>query len=275
MAEKKSIEKCFQILGLELSASLDDVKSAHRFLVQTFHEDKYPADSPMRAKAKEKMIELNDAYERLKNFFEENPEGYKRKSAGRDGLNGVGDRHRDRYGDEEAGADGGEEMDWQAWQSQQETRAAGAIEEWQAEEQERRAAVKLDEERTQRKHCVNFGMIGAWLVLGLMWIGHYGTGVEHRYTDMSRVEYFKDALAYKIQMGTATTGDVERLNQSKDRWNVDAEKNNGSMVVLVTMLLGMSYVSLFPKPKRLIANWIETGSLSEQGALQGEASVAA
>lgn len=272
MSEKKSIEKCFQILGLELSASLDDVKSAHRFLVQTFHEDKYPADSPMRAKAKEKMIELNDAYERLKNFFEENPAGYKRKSAGRDGLHESRNRYRDADG--ESGADDGEEMDWQTWQSQQETRAAGAIEEWQAEEQERRATVKLDEERTQRKHCVNFGMIAAWLVLGLMFMGHFDTGAEHRYGDMSNVEYLREALAYKIQMGTATASDVARLNQSKDRLNADAESNVCSLVVLVSMLLGMSYVSLSPKPKRLIANWIETGSLSEQGAVQGEASVA-
>lgn len=252
MSENKSIEKCFQILGLKLSASLADVKEAHRFLVQTFHEDKYPVDSPMREKAKEKMIELNEAYQRLKEFFEVNPQGYRTA---------------------EASGDDGEEMDWQDWQIKQNTRAAGAIEEWQAEELERRARVKLDEERTQRKHFVNFGMIGAWLVLGLMWIGHYGTGVEHRYTDMSRVEYFKDALAYKIQMGTATAGDVARLNQSKDRWNADAEKNNGSIIVLFTMLLGMSYLSLFPQPRRLIANWIETGTLNEQVAVQTEARV--
>lgn len=158
MEENKTIEKCFRVLDLQVTASLTEVKEAHRFLVQTFHEDKYPVDSPMRVKAMEKMIEINDAYHKLKIFFEENPDGW--KVAG---------------GDSE---DTDEEMDWQSWQRNQENRADDAVKEWQEEEQIRRIKIKLEEERTQPKNVVNFGMIGAWIVLGVMWMGHGCTGVE-------------------------------------------------------------------------------------------------
>ena len=59
--QAQPIERYFTVLGLEAGASLADVKEAYRFLVQTFHEDKYPADSPYKARAHEKMVELNDA----------------------------------------------------------------------------------------------------------------------------------------------------------------------------------------------------------------------
>ncbi len=251
MEEIKTTAKCFRVLDLPITASLAEVKEAHRFLVQTFHEDKYPVDSPMRVKAMEKMIEINDAYHKLKIFFEENPDGYKVGAT----TSGAG-----------AVADDDDEMDWQTWQTRQESRADDAVKEWQEEEQIRRIKIKLEEERTQRKSLVNFGMIGAWLVVGVMWMGHGCTGVEHRYTDGSKIDYFRDALNYKISMGTATSSDYERLLGAKNQWNNDAEKNNGSMLLLYLMAAGLGYVSVFPKPRRCIANWIETASFADPEA---------
>src|SRR5882724_5266160 len=73
--DTKPIESCFGTLGLEPGATFAEVKEAYRFLVQTFHEDKYPAHSPYKEKAHLKMVELNDAYEKLKKFFQDNPSG--------------------------------------------------------------------------------------------------------------------------------------------------------------------------------------------------------
>jgi preprotein translocase subunit Sec63 len=39
--EQKTTEQHFRNLGLEPGASMAEVKEAYRFLVQTFHEDKY------------------------------------------------------------------------------------------------------------------------------------------------------------------------------------------------------------------------------------------
>jgi hypothetical protein len=243
MEEIKSIEKCFQVLDLKVTASFAEVKEAHRFLVQAFHEDKYPVDSPLRVKAMEKMIEINDAYHKLKNFFAENPDGWKVVADGSEG-----------------GGDGDDEMDWQSWQRKQENKADDAVKEWQEEEQIRRIKIKLEEERTQRKTLVNFGMLGAWLVVGVMWMGHGCTGAEHQYSDGSRLGYFRDALNYKESMGTATSADYEHLQAAKNEWNGDAEKNNGSMIVLYSMLAGLGYLSVFPKPRRCLANWIENAT---------------
>jgi hypothetical protein len=246
MEEPKSIEKCFLVLDLKVTASFAEVKEAHRFLVQAFHEDKYPVDSPLRVKAMEKMIEINDAYHKLKNFFAENPDGWK---VGFDGS--------------ETAEDADEEMDWQSWQRKQESRADDAVKEWQEEEKVRRVKIKLEEERTQRKSLVNFGMLGAWLVLGVMWMNHGCTGVEHQYSDGSSVNYFGEARNYQASMGTASSADYERLQAAKNKWNRDAEKNNGSIIVLYVMLGGLGYLSVFPKPRRCLANWIENATFAD------------
>ena len=217
MEELKTIEKCFRVLDLPVSASLAEVKEAHRFLVQTFHEDKYPVDSPMRVKAMEKMIQINDAYHKLKLFFEENPDGWTVNSRARasasasGGVNGAPD-------------DDDEDMDWQSWQDRQQSKADDAVKEWQEEEQIRRIKIKLEEERTQRKSLVNFGIIGAWLVLGVMWMGHAGTGHLHQFADGEDVSYFGHALNYKLSMGTATSDDYQNLARAKNTWNNDARK---------------------------------------------------
>lgn len=52
----------FAVLGLNASASADDVRSAYRNLVKTCHPDKF-LDAQERAAAQEKMIALNLAYE--------------------------------------------------------------------------------------------------------------------------------------------------------------------------------------------------------------------
>jgi len=52
----------FAILGLNASASADDVRTAYRNLVKTCHPDKFP-DAKERDAAQARMIELNLAYE--------------------------------------------------------------------------------------------------------------------------------------------------------------------------------------------------------------------
>lgn len=255
MEEIKTIGKCFRVLDLPITASLAEVKEAHRFLVQTFHEDKYPVDSPMRVKAMEKMIEINDAYHKLKNFFEDNPDGYKVNGGAT--TSGAG-----------AVADDDDEMDWQTWQTRQEARADDAVKEWQEEEQIRRIKIKLEEERAQRKSLVNFGMIGAWLVVGVMWMGHGCTGVERHFYDDSNLNSYREALNYKISMGTATAADYGRVMQARNHFNNDAEMNNGGLLMVWLIAAGLGYVSVFPKPRRCIANWIETASFNDPEATE-------
>ncbi len=246
MAEERSIEQCLHVLGLEPGATLADVKEAHRFLVQTFHEDKYPAGSTMRDKAREKMVAINDAYDKLKKFFAEHPDGIPEGGWQKQGSQGT------------TSTDGGD-MDWQAWQNQQTSGADSEVKQWQEQEKARRESLKTEEAKTQRKGIANFSLIGAWLVLAVMWMGHGCTGSEHQYSDGSTLNYMREAFEYKRKMGTATQADADRLREATDQWNKDADKNNGSMIFLYVMLAGLIYVTVFKRPNNYIKTWIDTG----------------
>lgn len=54
----------YKILELEPDASIDQIKSQHRFLVHAWHPDKFP-NLEQKAKAEEKLKEINEAYSTL------------------------------------------------------------------------------------------------------------------------------------------------------------------------------------------------------------------
>ena len=67
----------YKVLGIEPSATDEEVKKAYREQAKRYHPDKY-ADSPLADMASEKMKEINEAYDRI---LEE------RKNAKRQGQN--------------------------------------------------------------------------------------------------------------------------------------------------------------------------------------------
>src|SRR5437016_5851541 len=59
------IARCLEVLGLKPGASQAETKKAYRELLMVWHPDRYTANSPLHAKAGEKVRELNAAYEFL------------------------------------------------------------------------------------------------------------------------------------------------------------------------------------------------------------------
>jgi hypothetical protein len=53
------------VLGLEPGATLDEIKEAHRDLAKVWHPDRFGHDLRLRAKAEERLKEINGAYEGL------------------------------------------------------------------------------------------------------------------------------------------------------------------------------------------------------------------
>ena len=53
----------YQILGVSPNASEDDIKQAYRRLAKQYHPDLHPGDQ----QAAQKMNEINQAYEQIKN----------------------------------------------------------------------------------------------------------------------------------------------------------------------------------------------------------------
>src|SRR6266851_1313967 len=59
------ITRCLEVLGLKPGASQAETKNAYRELLMLWHPDRFASNSPLQAKAGEKVRELNAAYEFL------------------------------------------------------------------------------------------------------------------------------------------------------------------------------------------------------------------
>ena len=85
----------YQILGIPPTASDEEVKEAYRKLARKYHPDNYAADNPLADLATEKMQEINEAYDAIKNeridakMREQTGEGY-RQGAGKTGSGRTG-----------------------------------------------------------------------------------------------------------------------------------------------------------------------------------------
>ena len=68
----------YQVLGISKDATDDEVKDAYRQLARKYHPDNY-GDNPLSALAKEKMQEINEAYDTI---IRQRRSGKKKSSAG-------------------------------------------------------------------------------------------------------------------------------------------------------------------------------------------------
>ena len=57
-----NITECYKILELENGASIDDARKAYKDMVKVWHPDRFAGNPRLRAKANEKLKELNLAY---------------------------------------------------------------------------------------------------------------------------------------------------------------------------------------------------------------------
>lgn len=55
----------YSILGIPRTATDDEVKTAYRNLARKYHPDNYADDNPLKDLAKEKMQEINNAYDEI------------------------------------------------------------------------------------------------------------------------------------------------------------------------------------------------------------------
>lgn len=62
-----SVRKYCEILGVSAGASAQDVKQAYRDLAKVWHPDRFQDSDRLRKRAEEKLKQINDAYEYLKN----------------------------------------------------------------------------------------------------------------------------------------------------------------------------------------------------------------
>ena len=78
----------YKALGVDKSATQDDIKKAFRKLARKYHPDNY-AGNPLSDLAQEKMKEINEAYDAI--ISERRSEGYNGSNSGYDGYGGQTD----------------------------------------------------------------------------------------------------------------------------------------------------------------------------------------
>lgn len=59
------IHQCYEILGLQAGASLEQVKQAYRDLAMVWHPDRFSHNFCLQEKAQEELKKINEAYEEL------------------------------------------------------------------------------------------------------------------------------------------------------------------------------------------------------------------
>ncbi len=92
------IKRCFQILELDPSASMDDVRQAYKDLVNVWHPDRFSNSPRLREKTEAKLKELNQAHETLISFLSSSPEATKRSEKTPGGSAQTEDRLKHGYG---------------------------------------------------------------------------------------------------------------------------------------------------------------------------------
>ncbi|MDD2534295.1 MAG: J domain-containing protein [Eubacteriales bacterium] len=92
----------FDVLGVRQGATQDEIKKAYRTMVKKYHPDNY-TDHPLADLAKEKMQEVNEAYDRLTNGNAAN--GPYAGQSGNPGQPGANQQNA--------------QQQWQQWQQQQ------------------------------------------------------------------------------------------------------------------------------------------------------------
>jgi hypothetical protein len=64
------VETHFQLLDLDQTASLDEIKQAYRDLVMVWHPDRFAHNVRLQHKAEDKLKQFNCAYESLKKWYQ-------------------------------------------------------------------------------------------------------------------------------------------------------------------------------------------------------------
>jgi DnaJ-class molecular chaperone len=60
-----NLQRCFEVLDLDASASLEEARQAHRDIANVWHPDRFSHNPRLRLKAEKKLKEVNVAYETL------------------------------------------------------------------------------------------------------------------------------------------------------------------------------------------------------------------
>lgn len=63
------LERAFEVLGVEPTATAQEVRDSYRDLVKVWHPDRFASDPVLQRKAQEKLKDINEAYDAVRAFL--------------------------------------------------------------------------------------------------------------------------------------------------------------------------------------------------------------
>ncbi len=66
--KENSIKSCFEVFGLKTNSTSEEIREAYKDLVKVWHPDRFLHDPKLQAKAQEKLKQINEAYEKIKDY---------------------------------------------------------------------------------------------------------------------------------------------------------------------------------------------------------------
>jgi hypothetical protein len=194
------------------------------------------------------MVELNDSYDQLKTFFEENPSG---EPPG--GWSPKNTTPEDEYrGDDNT-------MDWKSWQYDQEQDWDSELQEWYQIEQKRREAQKTDDEKGRRKTIVKTTKVMLIAAFFYLLAGHTTGHVSHQINSSFNKEYMEGKRQYDLETNGTANGayamsrseilaqDNPRIQQQNYEDKQEQSRNGTSLLMLVA--LGTLLILVFRSQK--------------------------
>jgi hypothetical protein len=89
---RRSVTRCYRVLGLPPGASEADIKKSYRDLAQVWHPDRFAHDPRLQKKAQDNLKRINDAFQTLQAADpSEQPTTLSRLSGSFSAILGIGD----------------------------------------------------------------------------------------------------------------------------------------------------------------------------------------
>lgn len=246
----------FRMLGLEPGVSSAQVKEAYKHCLQAYHPDKFEAGSSSQKWASERLILVKDAYEKLQEFFKENPSG--------EPPGGWPGAAKQNSGPSDS-------TDWQTWEQEQSGSFAEEVKAWEQRQQEREV-LKQDEHgkvrRSKTLAGIKYGLVS---VLVCLWIGKCTNNQWENAKRALEAADWKARVEYQIQTGGTASGayavDPRILAQQgndeakalTDRWTQEDNERNMGLFFLWVLTAAGAWLWFAPRPKAVFSNWVETG----------------
>lgn len=253
----EEFEANLSLLGLAPGATLEQVKEAFKHSLKVFHPDQQPQGSPSQKWASERLLVIKDAYQKLIDFYKENPSG---EPAGGWSAKKTAESH-------------GDSMDWQQWETEQKGTFADEVRAWE-ERQRERETVKLDEHgKIRRGKALVYSKYAIAAILACLWMGKC---TNNQWENASRAQEAADWKArweYQLQtQGTAfgsyaidprvlegqAKDEAERLKQ---KWSQEDFDRNTGLVLLWVLTGGGAWLAFASRPKAVFGKWVDTGDL--------------